>query len=166
MDQMVVIMNKEFKIRVTMTPEINKDFKFKLDKNKSFVDEVLRLVQGLTNVTPDQIMGGQNERNANFVFARHLCFYLIRASTHFSYPRIGKRMGFDYTAVLYGTRKIAQFLRYNKDFEMDVQKYLEILKDNPFFKSQNTPEVQAFINKEYADFEKKLQEKIKEMKNA
>ena len=57
------------------------------------------------NIDKDDMISAR--RTARVVYARHICFYLMKRHTLLSFPEIGRRFGGrDHTTILHGYRKI------------------------------------------------------------
>lgn len=91
-------------------------------------------------------------RKREIVEARALYFYLARRYTRVSLSSIGKSMGRDHSTVLYFTRKVPDWIRFDyeikKDYEQINERILDIIHAHPEeFKSAIT--IEGFYETQY-----------------
>ncbi len=91
------------------------------------VDKIFETVSRKYGIPVEQIKGkNQSKENAN---ARHICIYLMRVLTEYSYPQIGQILKRDSSTVLSSFRKIEKLISEDAMFEMDINDLIRDIKD-------------------------------------
>jgi chromosomal replication initiation ATPase DnaA len=73
------------------------------------ISEILRAVCDTFNVTQIEIMSSR--RKAEWVCARHVCYWLCRELTPASYPQIGRTFDRDHSSIMYGIGRVDERIR-------------------------------------------------------
>ena len=85
--------------------------------------DIAQVVSDITRIPMKEIMG--RRRAAPICRARHLCFYLARVSTDYSFPRIAKFFGNrDHTTIVHSGDKVAG---NPQAFEPELSQALKLL---------------------------------------
>ncbi len=106
----LTIRNKIIKILLKLIgpSEIN-DFDIAMAQwNHGVMKRIIITVCNEFNVHPKDILG--QRRQKNLILPRHICWWLAREETMFSYPQIGRMMKRDHTSIIYGCKKIDRFV--------------------------------------------------------
>ncbi len=95
------------------------------------VDRILNKVSKKYGVSPEMLKG--RSRKKDIALARHVSVYLIRSLTGMSLPNIGAVMGGrDHTTVLSSLDFIANNIKNNSLFEIEIKELEREIKTNPF----------------------------------
>jgi len=85
----------------------------------SNIEDVITLVAGYYNVTPEDIIGSGRKRE--FMIPRQVCMYIIRHELHQSFERIGEQFGGrNHTTVMHACEKMNGYLKYDQRLVRDV----------------------------------------------
>jgi hypothetical protein len=68
--------------------------------------ELVAAVAGVYGISPKDIRS--KAKGPTLVEARHLCWWLIRNKTGWSYPEIGRALGTDHTVVMHGVKRTSE----------------------------------------------------------
>jgi hypothetical protein len=110
------------------------------------------------DVHPKNILG--QRRQKNFVIPRHVCWWLAREETMFSYPQIGRIMRRDHTSIIHGCKKIdaimskdskdpklkLRILELQKLINMEEKNVIRESRKNTKMDSQCYPEIRLGIS--------------------
>ena len=90
------------------------------------VDRIFSLVEKRFDVPIDTIKG--NRRQANVVYARHMCMYLIRTLTDFPLSNIGTFFGCNHSNVILACNKVESMMKEKPEVRRDVEELTRQLK--------------------------------------
>ena len=97
--------------------------------NHGVMKRIIITVCNEFDVHPKDILG--QRRQKNLILPRHICWWLAREETMFSYPQIGRMMKRDHTSIIYGCKKIDRFMSMHnlghKEIELR-QKIIQLKK--------------------------------------
>jgi chromosomal replication initiator protein len=103
-----------------ISPKLNSNFKDNNDKN---VIKIKEIVTSYFHIAESDLTS--NSRKSSLVYARNLCFYIIRNKFNLSYEKIGEYFGDrDYTTIMHGYDKIKDVIDSDSKVKLDVQ-YIE-----------------------------------------
>lgn len=109
-----------FMILKNISPKLNSNFKDNNDKN---VIKIKEIVTSYFHIAESDLTS--NSRKSSLVYARNLCFYIIRNRFNLSYEKIGEYFGDrDYTTIMHGYDKIKDVIDSDSKVKLDVQ-YIE-----------------------------------------
>ena len=91
------------------------------------VDRIFSLVEKRVDVPADTIKG--NRRQANVVYARHVCMYLIRTLTDFPLSNIGSFFGCNHSTVILACNKIEEMMKEKAEVRRDIEELTRQLKN-------------------------------------
>jgi len=95
-------------------------FQDETDKN---ISKVKNIVSTYFQISEEELIS--NSRKPNLVYARNLCFYIIRNKFDVSYKKIGESFGGkDYTSIMHGYEKIKSVIDTETKTKSDVS-YIE-----------------------------------------
>lgn len=87
-------------------------------------DAVISVVCDLHSLTLEQLKS--TCRKTEIVYARHLCFYLLRRKTFMKWKNIGNLFnGMDHTSAMNGHRKIKDFIDINDEITLTALAAIE-----------------------------------------
>ena len=98
--------------------------------NTSFQDDTDKLVGKVKNIIATYFQISENDlisnsRKPHLVYARNLCFYIIRNKYNVSFKKIGEQFGNkDYTTVMHGFDRVKDVLDSDSKVKSDVS-YIE-----------------------------------------
>ena len=99
-------------------------------RSEVHLDEVLRSVAEVFDVTVDRILG--RDRTQEVVLPRQIAMYLLRMEANFSLPQIGDALGGrDHTTVMYACDKVADLLERDDRLRRQVIKVREQIFGHP-----------------------------------
>ena len=97
--------------------------------NHGVMKRIIITVCNEFDVHPKDILG--QRRQKNLILPRHICWWLAREETMFSYPQIGRMMKRAHTSIIYGCKKIDRFMSMHnlghKEIELR-QKIIQLKK--------------------------------------
>ena len=121
-----VSMNVEFtkenalSILDSIVPKTNSDFK---DKNDRIIEKVKEIVMNYFQLSESDFVS--NSRKPLLVYARNLCFYIIRNKYDLNLKKIGENFGNkDHTTVMHGIEKIKAMMESDSKVRSDIT-YIE-----------------------------------------
>ena len=104
----------------SISPKLNTNFKDNNDKN---VLKIKELVCSYCHISEEDLIS--NSRKPLLVYARNLCYYIIRNKFNISFEKIGEYFGDrDYTTIMHGCDKIKDTIESDSKVKNDVQ-YIE-----------------------------------------
>jgi chromosomal replication initiator protein len=71
-----------------------------------------------------------HKRSKDIAEPRQIAMYLCREMTDISLPRIGSKFGRDHTTVIHACEKISKMRKEDKNFDLQVEKYIQEIKNN------------------------------------
>lgn len=104
----------------SIAPKQSKDFQDDTDKK---IMDVKKIVAPYFQISEDDLVS--NSRKPLFVYARNLCYYIIRNKYNISLKKIGENFGNkDHTTITHGYDKIKDVINVDSKVKSDVQ-YIE-----------------------------------------
>lgn len=91
------------------------------------VDRIFSLVEKRFDIPADTIKG--NRRQANIVYARHVCMYLIRTLTDFPLSNIGSFFGCNHSNVILSCNKIEDMMKEKPEVRRDIEELTRQLRN-------------------------------------
>ena len=109
-----------YSILESIAPKQNKDFKDQTDQK---IMVVKKIVAPYFQISEEDLVS--NSRKPLLVYARNLCYYIIRNKYNVSLKKIGENFGNkDHTTITHGYEKIKDMIKVDSKVKSDIQ-YLE-----------------------------------------
>lgn len=107
--------------------EIKSLIKNNIKPKKHFaLDEIIKVVAGFYNISPDQIY--DKTRKKEIVYVRQVIMYILREFYNISYPAIGKEIGGrDHTTVIHSYERIQENLKGNPNLQQEIDQIKAVL---------------------------------------
>ncbi len=106
----IVYLGEQHDLHVKQWRKVNNFMKAWLQiRSKDMASQILKAVAGQCKIKISDILSPR--RFQEIVFARDICYYLMRKHTNLSLVQIGKRLGGrDHSSVLHGIRKVLRHI--------------------------------------------------------
>lgn len=105
-----------FMILESIIPKANSDFK---DENDKIIQNVKEIVTTYFQISETDLIS--NSRKPSLVYARNLCYYIIRNKYGIQLKKIGEHFGNkDYTTIMHGFDKIKDSINTDSKVKSDV----------------------------------------------
>ena len=76
----------------------------KLRSSAALAKDIIGLVAAAYGMQPSDLRA--RTRMMHIVVPRHVAMYLLREVAEWSYPRIGRQLGYDHSSILHGCRNV------------------------------------------------------------
>lgn len=104
----------------SIAPKQNKDF---IDQTDQKILTIKKIVASYFQISEEDLVS--NSRKPMLVYARNLCYYIIRSKYNVSLKKIGENFGDkDHTTITHGYEKIKESIKVDSSVKNDVQ-YIE-----------------------------------------
>lgn len=103
-----------------IVPRKNKDFKDQTDKQ---IQDIKNIVTNYFQISEEDLIS--SSRKPNLVYARNLCYYIIRNKYNISLKKIGENFGDkDHTTITHGFEKVKERVKNDSKVKNDIS-YIE-----------------------------------------
>jgi chromosomal replication initiator protein len=92
------------------------------------IKKIIKFVSATYNVSPEDILSCR--RTLKIVEARHICCYVARHVTHYSFPQIGRALSKDHSSIVHAVGRIEDRVKSDRDFALSVNELIERFKRN------------------------------------
>lgn len=100
----------------SIIPKANSEFK---DSNDKVIKNVKEIISSYFQISEEELIS--NSRKPALVYARNLCFYIIRNKFNIQFKKIGEHFGNkDYTTIMHGYDKIKDVINTDSKVKNDV----------------------------------------------
>lgn len=100
----------------SIIPKTNTEFK---DSNDKLIKNVKEIISSYFQISEEELIS--NSRKPALVYARNLCYYIIRNKFNIQFKKIGEHFGNkDYTTIMHGYDKIKDVINTDSKVKNDV----------------------------------------------